>query len=108
MRRSAGIPMGGDGLAVKPSAQPTLVRTQYLPPPAQMARELGISRPRGPSGLMSSCVIPGHQTPLHHAGYGHMADGIGAEAAVHRTARSGDFWVACCPWRGPYVIFGPR
>ena len=35
IRRSAGIPMGRDGLPVKPSAQPTLVRTQHLPPPAK-------------------------------------------------------------------------
>ena len=28
-------------MAVKPSAQPTLVRTQYLPPPAETARGLG-------------------------------------------------------------------
>ena len=26
--------------------------------------------------------------PLHSSGYGHMADGIGAEQAVHRTACS--------------------
>ena len=32
VRRSNGIPMGWDGLAVKPSAKPTLVRTQHLPP----------------------------------------------------------------------------
>ena len=30
--RSAAIPMGRDRLAVKPSAKPTLVRTQHLPP----------------------------------------------------------------------------
>jgi hypothetical protein len=39
--RSVAIPMGGDGRSVKPSAQPTLVRTQHLPPPAEIARELG-------------------------------------------------------------------
>ena len=43
--------------AVKPSAQPTLVRTQHLPPPAKTARWL---RKRGPAGrflLVPSCVI---------------------------------------------------
>jgi hypothetical protein len=43
--------------AVKPSAQPTLVRTQHLPPPAKTARSL---RKRGPAGrflLVPPCVI---------------------------------------------------
>ena len=40
IRRSAAIPMGGNERSVKPSAQPTLVRTQHLPPPAEIAREL--------------------------------------------------------------------
>ena len=34
--------MGRDGLTVKPSAKPTLVRTQHLPPPAKTATGLGI------------------------------------------------------------------
>jgi len=29
-----------------------------------------------------------HREPLHSSGYGHMADGIRAEPAVHRTACS--------------------
>jgi hypothetical protein len=37
--------------SVKPSAQPTLVRTQHLPPPAKTARELGCSWLGGPSCL---------------------------------------------------------
>jgi len=37
--------------AVKPSAQPTLVRTQHLPPPAKTARWL---RKRGPAGRFFS------------------------------------------------------
>jgi hypothetical protein len=40
--RSVAIPMGRDRLTVKPSAKPTLVRTQHLPLPAETARELGI------------------------------------------------------------------
>jgi hypothetical protein len=35
--------------SVKPSAQPTQVRTLHLPPPAETARELGILPPHGPS-----------------------------------------------------------
>jgi hypothetical protein len=101
MCRSAGIPMGGDGLAVKPSAQPTLVRTQHLPPPALMARELGMPSPHGPSCCVSSCVILSHQSSLHHAGYGHIADGIGAGGAVHRTACSEIWWRAV---RGEHAL----
>ena len=74
--------------SVKPSAQPTQVRTLDLPPPAQTARDRGMLQPRGPSRVVSSPVIRGQQTPLYHAGYGHIADGFGAEGAVHRTACS--------------------
>ena len=42
-----------------------------------MARELGILRLRGPSCVVSSCVIGGRETPLCGSGYGRMADGIG-------------------------------
>jgi hypothetical protein len=84
--RSAAIPMGWDGLPVKPSAQPTLVRTQHLPPPAKTARELGIPRPGAPWCVVSSSVVIGQETSPHHAGYGHIADGIGAGGAVRRTA----------------------
>src|SRR5262249_21971526 len=71
---------------VKPSAQPTQVRTLDLPPLAETARDRGILWARGPSSVVSSSVIVGQETPLHHAGYGHIADGSGAEGAVHRTA----------------------
>jgi hypothetical protein len=75
--------------SVKPSAQPTLVRTQHLPPPAKTARDRGILRPRGPSCAVSSCVIAGQETSLYHDGYGRIADGFGPEQAVRRTACSG-------------------
>ncbi len=42
---------------VKPSAQPTLVRIQDLPPPAQTAPELPIGG-RGPISFVSGCVRP--------------------------------------------------
>jgi len=74
--------------SVKPSAQPTLVRTQHLPPPAKTARERGILRSRGPSCVVSSSVIVGQETALGHESCGHIADGYGAEGAVHRTACS--------------------
>ncbi len=42
IRRSAAISMGGNERSVKPSAQPTLVRTQHLPLPAETARCLRV------------------------------------------------------------------
>jgi hypothetical protein len=35
--------------------------------------------------------------PLHSSGYGHIADGIGAGGAVHRTAPPGSRWSAAFP-----------
>jgi hypothetical protein len=89
--RSAAIPMGRNGRSVKPSAQPTLVRTQHLPPPAETARDPGFLRVRGPLCVVSSCVIAGQQTSLRGSGYGHMADGFRPGGAVHRTAC---FWIS--------------
>jgi hypothetical protein len=37
------IPMGGDERSVKPSAQPTLVRTQHLPPAKCQLRDATVS-----------------------------------------------------------------
>jgi hypothetical protein len=91
--RVSGHPVGSPRRSVKPSAKPTLVRTQHLPPPAKTARGLGFPRSRGPSGVVSSGVIGGQQAPLHHGGYGHMADGSRAGGAVHRTACPGAGWL---------------
>src|SRR5215470_17629076 len=96
-RREAGCPSGQRERSVKPSAQPTQVRTLDLPPPAKTARDRGILRVRGPSCFVSSSVIVGQQTPLHHAGYGHIADGSGAGGAVHRTACSSWPTAGCRP-----------
>ena len=49
--------MGRDRLTVKPSANPTLVRTQHLPLPAETARQLGIP------GL-ASCYFLAFDFPL--------------------------------------------
>ena len=51
LRHTAGCPSGQRERSVKPSAQPTLVRTQHLPPPAETALWLR-KRVRGP---FSSC-----------------------------------------------------
>jgi hypothetical protein len=96
------MPTGGNRRAVKPSAQPTLVRTQHLPLPAETARELGSPWFRGPFCVVSSCVIVGQQTSLCGSGYGHMADGIRAEGAVHRTACS----CADAQWHGIWLSLG--
>jgi hypothetical protein len=70
-----GIPVGWDRLTVKPSAKPTLVRTQHLPLPAETARELGIP---GFAGLLCLVrrVLCVPQWALRSSGYGHMVDGF--------------------------------
>src|SRR5450432_3567296 len=49
-RHEAGCPSGQRERSVKPSAKPTLVRTQHLPLPAETARELGLP---GLAGLLA-------------------------------------------------------
>jgi hypothetical protein len=85
-RRSGPIGRYARERPVKPSAQPTLVRTQHLPPPAETARDLGILATRGPPSVVSSSVIVGQETAQYHDVYGHIADGFGPRGAVHRTA----------------------
>jgi hypothetical protein len=82
MRRSAAIPMGGNPRSVKPSAQPTLVRTQHLPLAAKIARDLGDSLCRGLllNGPRSSTVSM--QVRLFPAVHGHIADSIGDHDGV--------------------------
>ena len=88
--RSSTIPMVWEERSVKPSAKPTLVRTQHLPPPAETARGLGISGHAGRLAVVPLCLMMCRCEPLHSSGYGHMADGIWAGGAVHRTACSSD------------------
>ena len=76
------------GPSVKPSAKPTLVRTQHLPPPAETARGLGVSGLAGLLSLVPLCLMVCRCEPLHSSGYGHMADEIRPDQAVHRTACS--------------------
>ena len=56
-RQVSGLLCGEGGPSVKPSAKPTLVRTQHLPPPAEIACELGFP------GLAGCCFWPG-EVPL--------------------------------------------
>src|ERR1022692_4884924 len=86
--RSAAIPMGRNERPVKPSAKPTLVRTQHLLPPAKTARGLGIPGLAGRLAVVPPCLTMCRCELLHSSGYGHIADRIRPEQAVHRTAGS--------------------
>ena len=71
---------------MKPSAQPTLVRTQHLPPPAKTARSL---RKRGPAGrflLVTPCIRACHCGSMRSSGCVHMVYSVGAERAVRNLA----------------------
>src|SRR6266568_4594293 len=74
MGRSGGLWPRRAKRSVKPSAQPTMVRIHHLPPPAKTARELGYSRLRVPSCVVSSCVIVGQETSLRGDSCGHIDD----------------------------------
>ena len=87
--------------SVKPSAQPTLVRTQHLPPPAKTARSL---RKRGPAGrflLVPPCVIVCRCRSWRSNRYGQIADSVRAEAAVRGTACFADPRPFCPVTRAP-------
>jgi hypothetical protein len=74
---------------VKPSAQPTQVRTLHLPLPAKTAPGLRLTRPAGRLLVVPPCRIMCCRGVPCRSGYGHIADGSGAEGAVHGTAGSG-------------------
>ena len=87
--------------SVKPSAQPTLVRTQHLPPSAKTARWL---RKRGPAGrlvLVTPCIRVCHRGSMRSSGYGHIADSVRAERAVRITAPFADPRPFCPVARAP-------
>jgi hypothetical protein len=71
---------------VKPSAQPTQVRTLHLPLPAKTAPGLRLSRLAGRLLVVPPCRMMCHRGVRCRSGYGHIADGNGAEPAVHGTA----------------------
>jgi hypothetical protein len=76
--------------SVKPSAQPTLVRTQHLPPPAKTAPWL---RKRGPAGrflLVTMCISTCHYGSMHGSVRVHMVYSARVELAVRITARCAD------------------
>ncbi len=101
LRQTAGCPSGQRERSVKPSAQPTLVRTQHLPPPAKTARSL---RKRGPAGrflLVPPCVIVCRCRSWRSNRYGHIADSVRAEGAVRGTACFADPRPFCPVTRRP-------
>jgi hypothetical protein len=90
LRHTAGCPSGQRERSVKPSAQPTLVRTQHLPPPAETAPGL---RKRGPAGrflLVTPCIRVRHYGSMHGSVRVHMVYSVRAKLAVRITARFRD------------------
>ena len=78
--------------SVKPSAQPTLVRTQHLPHPGETARWL---RRRGPAGrflLVTACIRVCHRGSMHSSGCVHMVYSVQPEGAVRITAPFAIWW----------------
>jgi hypothetical protein len=86
----AGCPSGQRERSVKPSAKPSLVRTQHLPHPGETARSL---RKRGPAGrflLVTPCITMRHRGSMHGSVHGHIADSVRVKPAVRITAPFAD------------------
>ena len=95
LRRSAAIWRTWKRNTVKPSAQPTLVRTQHLPPPAKTARWL---RKRGPAGrflLVTPCISACHCGSMYGSVRVHMVYSVRAKLAVRITAPFADLCPFC-------------
>src|SRR6185312_3259802 len=75
LRHKAGCPSGQRERSVKPSAQPTLVRTQHLPPPAETARQLRILALAGRFFSVPACVTLERCRSSYCAVHGRIADG---------------------------------
>src|SRR5690348_6345294 len=71
--------------SVKPSAQPTLVRTQHLPPPAKTARLLRTLALAGRFLLVTPCIKVCHCASMCCGVHGRIADGVRAGRAVGVT-----------------------
>jgi hypothetical protein len=86
LRRSERIWRCRQERTVKPSAQPTLVRTQHLPPPAETASWLR-KRARGAVFvLVTSRIRVCHCASRRRGVHGRIADGVRAGRAVGDTA----------------------
>jgi len=86
LRWSAACGLSEGERSVKPSAKPSLVRTQHLPPPAETARALHICGVAGRFLLVPPCFMMCGRSAPCKGSYGRMADGTGAEPAVRVTA----------------------
>jgi hypothetical protein len=75
LRHTAGCPSGQRERSVKPSAQPTLVRTQHLPLPAETARLLRILARAGRFFSVPACVTLERCRSSYCAVHGRIADG---------------------------------
>jgi hypothetical protein len=88
-RMSGDVCINQDNQSVKPSAQPTQVRTLHLPLPAETVPGLRLSRPAGRLLVVPPCCVMCRRGAPCRSGCGHIADGSGAEGAVRGTAGSG-------------------
>jgi hypothetical protein len=88
LRRSVAMWRCRQERTAKPSAQPTLVRTQHLPPPAKTACWLRKRDPAGRFVLVTPCVRVCHCGSMRGSGYGHITDSVWAERAVRKTVGS--------------------
>ena len=99
-RHTAGCPSGQRERSVKPSAQPTLVRTQHLPHPGETARSL---HKRGPAGrflLVTACIRVCHYGSMHGSVHVHMVYSV-------RAKTSGAYNRSLCRIRARFVpLFG--
>src|SRR6185437_6445520 len=77
-RRTAGCPSGQRERSVKPPAQPTLVRTQHLPPAGPRRPTPHVRAPARPVGR--GLAMSGHVRPAPTA-YGHWRNIRGTVAA---------------------------
>jgi hypothetical protein len=83
---------GGRVPPVKPSTQPTLVRTQHLPPPAKTAPELRSSRRWGRLLVVPPCCIACRRGAPCRSGCGHMADRSGPGKRLRAPPVLGAGW----------------
>jgi hypothetical protein len=83
------------------------VRTLHLPLPAKTAPGLWLPRPAGRLLVVApGCIVCRRGVPCR-SGYGHIADGSGADGAVHGTAGSGRRPARSSGWVAPRTAEDP-
>jgi hypothetical protein len=89
--------------SVKPSAQPTLVRTQCLPLPAKMSPPAAETRPGGRFLLVTPCIAVCHRESMRCGVHGRIADGargartVGAHRRLFTDGHGRAALAACFP-----------